>query len=273
MDHNFYPFLQKVTPFLAAYLESVLPILSKDWWNQKVVPVFMDDQRRQMELRKNTRLASFDLAALLRIFDWNWREISFRKNLTPEIRNYLKDMQNLRNRWSHPSSEGISVDDEYRDLDTIQRFATAIGADDNFLQEIRTAKNLVAKEMLPAVSNEGIEQKSFQISDDRPQIQAQQTTRISHNTFSDSQNILQIIKRLGCDDGYKSSRLCFKANIIEKLSMEGKFCIVTPDGTYRFTKREFYETFPNVVASKSYQESRLYHFPKPPKRALKFKVE
>jgi len=51
------------------------------------------------------------------------------------------------------------------------------------------------------------------------------------------------------------------------------FCVVTPGGTYRMTKREFYEEFPNVVSSKSYRTGeRLYHYPKPPRRARRFRV-
>jgi hypothetical protein len=57
--------------------------------------------------------------------------------------------------------------------------------------------------------------------------------------------------------------------------MDDKFCIVTKsDGAFAMTKREFYETFPNVIASKSYKQgSREYHSKKPPLKALRFKVD
>lgn len=69
---------------------------------------------------------------------------------------------------------------------------------------------------------------------------------------------------------YQFSRLCFKADVIEPLSDDDSFCIHTPDGSFKMTKREFYDVFPNVVKSKSYQEGRIYHYSVLPQKALKF---
>jgi hypothetical protein len=71
---------------------------------------------------------------------------------------------------------------------------------------------------------------------------------------------------------YSHPRLCFKADLIEPLGMNDKFCVVSNDGVFAMTKREFYETFPKVLQSKSYRQNRVYHYLKPPKRALQFKV-
>jgi hypothetical protein len=76
----------------------------------------------------------------------------------------------------------------------------------------------------------------------------------------------------GCVAQYSHPRLCFKADVIEPLSMDDKFCIMTNEGTFAMTKREFYETFPKVLESKSYRQDRIYHYPKPPQRALQFKI-
>ena len=75
-----------------------------------------------------------------------------------------------------------------------------------------------------------------------------------------------------CVAQYSHSRLCFKADEIEPLGMDDRFCIVSNAGTFVMTKREFYETFPKVLESKSYRQAKLYHYPKPPRRALQFKV-
>ncbi len=71
---------------------------------------------------------------------------------------------------------------------------------------------------------------------------------------------------------YSYSRLCFKADVIEPLAMDDRFCVMTKVGTFAFTKREFYATFPGVVESDSYRLRRIYHFPQPPNRALQFKI-
>jgi len=71
---------------------------------------------------------------------------------------------------------------------------------------------------------------------------------------------------------YEFSRLGFRADVIEPLSMDDRFCIVTPVGTFAMTKRQFYEAFPNVVASKSYRYGKIYYYPTVPQKALLFKI-
>ena len=71
---------------------------------------------------------------------------------------------------------------------------------------------------------------------------------------------------------YSSSRLCFKANVVEPLEMDDTFEVITPVGTFQMTKAEFYRNFANVIQSKSYRESRIYHYPKVPQIALKFRI-
>ena len=72
---------------------------------------------------------------------------------------------------------------------------------------------------------------------------------------------------------YRSTRLHFKRNIIEPLRMQDEFEIVTPTGTWRMTKSDFYRVFPNVLASTSYSGPRgEYHYPNPPPQARQFQV-
>ena len=71
---------------------------------------------------------------------------------------------------------------------------------------------------------------------------------------------------------YTSSRLCFKADLIEPLNDNDSFIVYTPNGTFKFTKADFYHVFSNVIGTKSYQEGRLYSFKYPPKRAMQFLI-
>lgn len=70
---------------------------------------------------------------------------------------------------------------------------------------------------------------------------------------------------------YRFSRLCFKASVIEPLRDDDVFEVVTPQGTFRMTKHEFYRDFPGVVQSISYRERGIYHYSTTPKRALRYK--
>jgi hypothetical protein len=71
--------------------------------------------------------------------------------------------------------------------------------------------------------------------------------------------------------GKKFKRLTFEKHVIDRLSMDQVFEVITSDGIYSFTKAEFFEVFPNVVNSISYRENGLYHFKPPtPRRAYRF---
>ena len=69
---------------------------------------------------------------------------------------------------------------------------------------------------------------------------------------------------------YSSSRLCFKADVIEPLNNDDIFAVHTPCGVFQMTKAEFYETFPNIVKTKSYQKGRLYSMKTPTRKAMCF---
>jgi hypothetical protein len=61
--------------------------------------------------------------------------------------------------------------------------------------------------------------------------------------------------------------------VIEPLLDNESFTVITPDGTFRFTKAEFYQTFPNVVSSRSYKETGIYHMKRPPGKAMPFRID
>ena len=71
---------------------------------------------------------------------------------------------------------------------------------------------------------------------------------------------------------YSFSRLCFRREVIESLAPNESFQVVTPVGKFQMTKSDFYREFQNVVESKSYSEGGIYHYPKLPARAERFRV-
>ncbi len=69
---------------------------------------------------------------------------------------------------------------------------------------------------------------------------------------------------------YSYSRLCFKADIIEQLNDNDEFAVHTPYGVFQMSKAEFYDTFPNIVKTESYQKNRIYSMKYPTKKAMHF---
>lgn len=152
--------LKEVAGQLALFLEKVLPSLHEGWWKQLVVNNLSIQQQRRIEQQRIGSLSALDLAALLRVFDQNWYQLSTKLALPSESRHFVKEMQTVRNRWAHSGTEGFPVDDVYRDLDTLQRFATVIEADESLIQKVRDTKtSLLAMEMPSSHHGGSIEQQ------------------------------------------------------------------------------------------------------------------
>jgi len=122
------------------YLDNTLPRISSDWWKDHVLSQLSFQQIKIVEQHSITELSQLDLAALLRILDRNWFEISRVEALPPGTRNYVKELQTIRNKWAHAGSEKVSNDDLFRDLDTMQRLATAINMDKGVIDKILREK-------------------------------------------------------------------------------------------------------------------------------------
>ena len=140
--------LKETSKQLARFLGSTLPPLFTDWWNDGVINVLSFQQRRRVKELEINSLESLDLAALLKVFDQNWYQISSALDLSSESRHFVKEMRMVRNRWAHAGSDGFSADDVYRDLDTMQRFSKVINADEAFIRGILTAKDSARNKIL-----------------------------------------------------------------------------------------------------------------------------
>ena len=133
--------LQKAAGAVCSFLEKVLPSLSDRWWDLNVLPHLSFQQRRSVEAKRVTQLSGLDLAALLRVLDSNWYEVSEKLSLSNEDRHFLKELRTVRDRWAHSTVAEFASEDVYRDLDTLQRFLIAIGADDELLASVKRARD------------------------------------------------------------------------------------------------------------------------------------
>jgi hypothetical protein len=93
-----------------------------------------------LETALSKLLSSLDISALLRVFDHNWDELRDNNQLSYEDKRFLKEMFEVCNRWVHKPTQRYEPDDTFRDLDTIQRFVSLIGANRDFITQIKKAK-------------------------------------------------------------------------------------------------------------------------------------
>ena len=128
---------------LRRFLGEVLPLVSTDWWNTCVVRNLTEQQARIVRQRGLNSLDELDLAALLREFDANYFEISNATDLPRETRNWLKELQQVRNRWAHHTGHEERPDDLFRDLDTLERFLGVIKGEASLIASVRGRKTVV----------------------------------------------------------------------------------------------------------------------------------
>jgi len=141
--------LDEITPNLVVYLEKVLPALyANDWWKEFVFNTLTFQQQQRVKEKGIATLSSLDLAALLRVLEKNFHKIKTKMNLPQESFSYVKEMQSVRNRWMHSPSDGYSDKDIYRDLDTLERFAEVINADEKLLKEIQLTMQAALKKIV-----------------------------------------------------------------------------------------------------------------------------
>jgi SNF2 family DNA or RNA helicase len=121
---------------ICKWLEARLPALDERWWQNNVFDRLTFQQQRSVQERNLRNLTDLDLAALLRVLDQNWHDLSAGSELPRDARNWLKEMQGVRNRWAHAPNAGLDPNDTYRDADTVERLCRALGASDESLAAV-----------------------------------------------------------------------------------------------------------------------------------------
>jgi len=132
--------IKTATIELERYLSVNLPKLENDWWQKHVVSRLSFQQQRHAQERGYAKLCDLDFAALLRVLDQNWFELSNLLALPKEARNWVKELQTVRNKWAHQSSQNVPPSEIYRDADTLGRVLNVLGASDDVLATVESAK-------------------------------------------------------------------------------------------------------------------------------------
>ena len=124
-------------------LKDCFPQLSEDWWTRYVISSLTFHQAERVKQSGISTLDGLDLAALLRVIDQNWFELSSKFDWPKDARIWLKETQNIRNRWAHLPSEGLDDETQYRDLDTIERLQLALDGNSEILSALREHKQMI----------------------------------------------------------------------------------------------------------------------------------
>ena len=171
-----------------------------------------------------TRLDQLDFAALLRVLDQNWHELSQAPGLPREGRTWVKELQTVRNKWAHLSVQAIAPSEVYRDADTLGRLlyilvapsesiAAVEAAKTDALASMATVRGIVASPSKPAVgtsdpADEESRQSGGSRSSERPETMFQVGDLAALR--SDPATVVPIIKVV--PDGIECRYLVFQDN-------------------------------------------------------------
>jgi ATP-dependent helicase HepA len=128
------------TSEMARFLDPILRLQGQDWWKRNVIDRLSFQQQRMAEQKHLGKLTDLDLAALLRVTDQNWHEITKSKEMPREARGWIRELQSARNRWAHRSAEPIPADEHFRDADSLLRLLRAIEASPESLHAAEVEK-------------------------------------------------------------------------------------------------------------------------------------
>ena len=121
---------------LASWLKEKLAVLDTDYWQNLVMPKVSYNQKQMIDRKRCTKLSQLDLAVLLRILNKNWDDLAYKFNIEDRVRNYLNEVQDIRNRYAH-MSDYPNAEDFARDVDTLARFLEGIGIDEEFVTQVK----------------------------------------------------------------------------------------------------------------------------------------
>ncbi|WP_321336173.1 helicase-related protein [uncultured Cohaesibacter sp.] len=139
--------LAMATSDLANFLQDNLQNLSEHWWETHVVDRLSFQQQRFVDEKKILNLQQLDFAALLRVLDQNWYDLKDKLSLPQEARNWVKELQTIRNKWAHMAAVETPASELYRDADTLGRLLVLIGADEKSIAAVRCIRETALAEM------------------------------------------------------------------------------------------------------------------------------
>lgn len=129
-------YLHSATKELSAWLQKMLPRVTKDWWQACVIDNLSFAQRQYAEEKGYSKLDDLDLAALLRVADKSWYDMRSFAFLPLRDRQCVRNMMKVRNNWAHLSGAISDKDVILSDLDATLAFFESVIVTNKYTQSI-----------------------------------------------------------------------------------------------------------------------------------------
>jgi hypothetical protein len=116
-----------LAPYVAAEIRAKY---GEEWWNQGVLRVLSENQRRDLppDGEDDELVHRLDAGRCLILIDFQWDDL-FRRKLSREHRTWVKELIATRNKWAHKGLLDMADEDAWRALDTMTRMVEQIDAE------------------------------------------------------------------------------------------------------------------------------------------------
>ena len=125
----------EIRNLLKDYLELHLPKLGDNWWQEHVINELSITQSRRVREMSIVSLSGLDLAALLRLLLKNLFDLSWKTEIAvSQLRALLRKVQEIRNRWAHPTEDSPDYYEVRKDIQALYDLAIALDASTSTLR-------------------------------------------------------------------------------------------------------------------------------------------
>lgn len=154
-------YIHEATSILSKWLEGKLPKLTEKWWEQCVLNVLNEGQRKHISPAVSS-LDSLDLSALLTVTDRNWYSLREQFYLNSQDRKSISDMRAVRNNWAHCGSAMPGKENIVRDLETLCQFFECLGDGSDIVKDIHEFLASIRKSDLSKINQSDFVQATDQ---------------------------------------------------------------------------------------------------------------
>ncbi len=142
IETKIFDILSSLQKDLSVWLEEQFIALNEEsWWDEFVYPVLSYQQTQLVNRNNINSLQKLDLAALLRIFDKNWYFVTKNSSIDGGERNYVKSLQQIRNKFAHLANDSLSNNETLECINTISNFTKIISCQNKYNKALQELKN------------------------------------------------------------------------------------------------------------------------------------
>ena len=248
-------FLHEATISLVDWLNKMLPLVTRDWWDDCVLSSLSFAQREMATARCFSKLSDFDLAALLRIANKSWYDMRTIAYLPSREREVVREMMTVRNNWAHCGADLPGKDTILHDLGTIAAFICQLGGDQKVCDEINQIITYVEQpDSIPSLSHEPkSESKMLDSSTEKDTEEIRVNSLVYLVGSPETKGIVSSMKKLGDVIQYE----VFINNTIQRF-FSGQIALVQKAADYKWVGIEEARSFLTAFQINNPSSQNLY---------------